>query len=72
MRHFLHLVMAAACLAAASQPSFLGYSTYLGGDGVDLIHAMAMDGSGNFYLTGETTSSNFPVTAGGFSNQSGQ
>jgi uncharacterized protein (TIGR03437 family) len=44
----------------------LTYSTYLGGDGTDIIHAMAVDASNNVYLTGETFSSNFPVTAGAF------
>jgi uncharacterized protein (TIGR03437 family) len=40
------------------------YSTYLGGDGADIIYSMAIDASNNIYLTGETFSSNFPVTAG--------
>jgi hypothetical protein len=44
----------------------LAYATYLGGDGADIIHAMAIDASNNIYLTGETFSSNFPVTGGAF------
>jgi uncharacterized protein (TIGR03437 family) len=59
------------CLALAAQSlqgasGALAYSTYLGGDGADIIHAMAIDSSNNVYLTGETLSSNFPVTAGAF------
>jgi hypothetical protein len=37
------------------------YSTYLGGNSVDGAEAIAVDGSGNAYVTGETYSSNFPV-----------
>jgi uncharacterized protein (TIGR03437 family) len=60
----LCLTLAARALQAS--PGALAYSTYLGGDGADIIHAMAIDASNNIYLTGETLSSNFPVTAGAF------
>jgi uncharacterized protein (TIGR03437 family) len=40
------------------------YSTYLGGNAYNLATAVAVDGSGNAYLTGYTTSTNFPVTSG--------
>ncbi|HEY0003167.1 MAG TPA: SBBP repeat-containing protein [Pyrinomonadaceae bacterium] len=41
--------------------SALVYSTYLGGSIFDAAHAMTIDSSGNAYITGRTTSSNFPV-----------
>lgn len=40
------------------------YSTYLGGTGSDTGSAVAVDGTGNAYITGDTTSHDFPVTAG--------
>jgi hypothetical protein len=55
-----------AVRALEANPGALAYSTYLGGDGSDIIHAMVVDAGGNVYLTGETLSSNFPVTAGAF------
>lgn len=42
------------------------YSTYLGGDSSDHIYGVAQDGNGNVYLTGETSSSNFPKTTGAY------
>ncbi|MGD0131311.1 MAG: SBBP repeat-containing protein [Bryobacteraceae bacterium] len=42
------------------------YSTYLGGNGVDQPAAIAVDQSGNAYVTGSTSSPNFPTTAGAF------
>ncbi|MDM8530340.1 SBBP repeat-containing protein, partial [Anaerolineales bacterium HSG25] len=45
-------------------PVTLAYSTYLGGSGDDMGYGIAVDGSGNVYITGETASTNFPTTAG--------
>jgi hypothetical protein len=42
----------------------LYYSTYLGGNGADFGQGIAVDSSGNAYVTGATQSPNFPVTAG--------
>ena len=38
------------------------YSTYLGGSGADYGYGIAVDGSGNAYVVGDTTSLNFPAT----------
>lgn len=39
----------------------LEYCTYLGGSGAELGQAIAVDNAGNAYVTGATTSSDFPV-----------
>jgi Beta-propeller repeat len=44
--------------------SGLVYSTYLGGIRGDLGSAIAVDGVGSAYVTGETLSTNFPTTLG--------
>jgi uncharacterized repeat protein (TIGR01451 family) len=41
--------------------SALVYSTYLGGSSSDLAMSIAVDNAGNAYITGLTTSNNFPV-----------
>ncbi len=47
--------------------SALTYSTYLGGTDYEAPRGIAVDGSGNAYVTGETLSADFPTTAGAFS-----
>jgi len=44
----------------------LAYSTYLGGSSVDYGYGIAVDTFGSAYVTGETSSGNFPTTAGAF------
>jgi hypothetical protein len=42
----------------------LRWATYLGGSGQDEGNGIAVDGQGNVYLTGDTDSTDFPVTPG--------
>jgi hypothetical protein len=68
---------------ALSGPASLVYSTYLGGNGLDGYYScnggvaaqtdggIAVDSAGNAYVTGATTSTNFPTTAGAFQVQGG-
>jgi Big-like domain-containing protein/beta-propeller repeat-containing protein len=44
----------------------LVYSTFLGGTSTDQGFGIAVDGSGNAYVTGFTTSANFPTTFGSY------
>jgi uncharacterized repeat protein (TIGR01451 family) len=47
------------------------YVTLLGGTGIDRGTGAAIDGSGNGYIAGFTTSPDFPVTVGAFQTHSG-
>jgi hypothetical protein len=46
--------------------STLIYSTYFGGNGDDVGTGIAVDASGQAYVTGRTASSNFPTTQGAY------
>jgi beta-propeller repeat-containing protein/Big-like domain-containing protein len=45
------------------------YATFLGGSGDERAGGIAVDSSGNAYVTGSTTSKNFPVTSGVFQGE---
>jgi len=47
------------------------YSTYLGGSCYDAGLGLAVDNSGDAYVTGNTTSTNFPTTPGAFQTTCG-
>jgi len=46
--------------------SALVYSTYLGGNGLDVGNGIAVDSIGNAYVTGETQSTDFSTNSGAF------
>jgi hypothetical protein len=46
--------------------SGLAYSTFLGGSGSETGRAIALDAEGQAYVTGATTSANFPTTDGAY------
>jgi hypothetical protein len=56
--------------AAATGPEALEYSSFIGGQGPsfagDYVAGVAMDSTGAVYVTGYTTSQDFPVTPGAF------
>lgn len=55
----------------SSDGSRLIYATYLGGSARDLALDIALDGGGRAYVTGLTSSSDFPTTSGAFQSTAG-
>jgi hypothetical protein len=49
----------------------LVYSTYIGGSNADYGYGIALDGSGNAYITGLTRSTDYPTTTGAFQTTNG-
>ncbi len=47
------------------------YSTYLGGSALDAVYAVAIDADNSAYVTGQTSSSDFPTTPGALQTLSG-
>ena len=52
-------------VAKLTRSGALSYFTYLGGANHEMGYAIAVDGSGNAYVAGMTTSADFPVTSDG-------
>jgi hypothetical protein len=50
----------------ATDGTGLQYSTYVGGSATDRANAVAIDGSGQTYVAGQTQSSDFPTTTGAY------
>jgi hypothetical protein len=59
------------CFIAKYSPdgSQLIYSTFVGGDGIDRALDIAVHNDGKVYITGSTTSDNFPLSANPFQNK---
>jgi Calx-beta domain-containing protein/carboxypeptidase family protein/beta-propeller repeat-containing protein len=53
-----------------TQGSALVYSTYLGGSNIDIGRGIAVDSTGNAYVTGFTSSAEFPLVAGALRTKS--
>ena len=47
----------------------LAFSTYLGGSDIDRGDGIAVDSTGNAYITGNSASTDFPITAGAFQTE---
>ncbi|MBZ5618187.1 MAG: SBBP repeat-containing protein [Acidobacteriia bacterium] len=56
-------------LARFNPSGGLDYATYLGGSGYDALDAIALDQSGNIYLTGESGGLSQPASPGAFQPQ---
>ena len=61
-----------AFVTKLSPAGALLYSTYLGGDGTDEARGIALDKSGNIYITGRTDSPDFPIASAIQPNKAGK
>ena len=61
----------ALVLELNSAGSGLIYSSYLGGSGTDASSGMTIDSSGDVYVTGTASSTNFPITSNAFQSTYG-
>lgn len=50
----------------SSNGTTLNYGTYLGGSLEDRAYGITLGSSGDVYISGETTSTNFPIVTGGY------
>jgi hypothetical protein len=53
-----------AFVAKLNTAGALVYATRLGGSGSDSANAIGLDGAGNIYIAGQTSSTDFPTTSG--------
>ncbi len=53
-------------ITVTSSSSSLVFSTYFGGSADDRAYGLALDKSGDIYITGASTSTNFPTSVGAF------
>lgn len=60
-----------AFVAKVNSSGGLLFSTYMGGTGVDVGNAIAVDASGSIYVAGYTYSNDFPVTTGAVQTANG-
>ncbi|WAJ23701.1 SBBP repeat-containing protein [Lacrimispora xylanolytica] len=56
----------------ASNGASLIYSTYIGGSGIEADNFISLDTEGCAYITGGTTSADFPITPGAFQTTAGR
>lgn len=66
LRQPLQVFPAGGFIAKLDTGGNLSFSTYFGADLRDSVNAVATDGAGNAYVTGETFSATFPITPGAF------